>query len=90
MAPCCPQTLAGTSVTLQMQTNGAWATVGQTQLGADGAFSIPWTAAAAGTYSFRLQVPAAHGLVATTSPGVPVTVTATSSPWLSDMRRRIH
>ena len=74
-----PQALAGTTVTLQIQAKGVWSNAGQAPLGADGSFSIPWTAAAAGTFAFRLQVPAAHGFAAATSAAVTVTVAAAPS-----------
>jgi stage II sporulation protein D len=75
-----PQSLAGTTVTLQTQTGGAWTTAGQATLGAGGTCTIPWTAAAAGAFSFRLQVPAAKGLSAATSATVSATVGGSPSP----------
>jgi stage II sporulation protein D len=75
-----PQSLAGTTVTFQTLTNGTWTTVAQAALGADGTCTFQWTAAAAGTFSFRLLVPAAKGLPAATSATFTLTVGGSPGP----------
>ena len=75
-----PPSLAGTTVTLQTLINGAWTTAGQATLEAGGGCTFPWTIAAAGTFSFRLSVPAAKGLSAATSAIVTLDCGGASSP----------
>jgi hypothetical protein len=75
-----PQSLAGTTVSLQTQTNGAWTTAAQATLGAAGTCTFPWTPTAAGTFSFRLLVPAAKGFSAVTSATVTLTVGGSPAP----------
>jgi stage II sporulation protein D len=79
-----PKMPAGTKATLQLQSSSGWVGVGSAALGADGTYTIPWTATATGTFVFRLQTPAAKGLAAATSDTVTVTVSGpSSSPSLS-------
>ena len=75
-----PPSLAGTTVTLQTQTGGVWTSAGQATVGTDGTCTILWPATVAGTFSFRLQVPAAKGLSAATSATVTVTVGGSPGP----------
>jgi stage II sporulation protein D len=75
-----PQSLAGTTVTLQTLTDGAWTTAAQAALGADGTCTFQWTATAAGTFSFRLLVPATKGLPAATSATFTLTVGGSPGP----------
>ena len=75
-----PQSLAGTTVTLQTLTNGTWTTAVQGTLSAGGTCTFQWTATAAGTFSFRLLVPAAKGLSAGTSATVTLTVGGSPGP----------
>ena len=75
-----PPSLAGTTVTLQVQSGGMWTSAGQATLGTDGTCTILWPATVAGTFSFRLQVPAAKGLSAATSATVALTVGGSPGP----------
>ena len=81
-----PASLAGSPVTLELQTADGWTTAGSGTLDQAGACSIGWTAGAPGTYSFRLRVPAAQGLSTGLSAVVELTVDPAPSPSPSPRR----
>lgn len=75
-----PVSMAGVTVALQRLDGQTWTDVGSGQLDGAAACSIAWTPGMAGTFQFRLHVPAHGGLLAANSALVTVNVTAAPSP----------
>jgi stage II sporulation protein D len=75
-----PASLAGVRVALQLRETDGWKTVAQAPVGAGGAAQLPWTPTVNGTFSLRLAVPGAKGLLGANSRPVSVVVGGSPEP----------